>query len=144
MSTVTYLIILAIMPIATFLLSHEKETQSSDRLLQAEEIDDLNKFRLFLYGVQGSIRELRAKLETVNYNNLQYETLFSPFEINTLKSEISHTIEELDTMVLEEAISPEDFYSQVDSIRKRIDVLTTPLAAHFNTSFGYYNAGYVA
>jgi len=129
MDVLPFLTIIIVMPAITFFLVTKKEKQFLEGISRGDELSSLHEYQRFLLKARQIKNQLQAKLSAINYNTLQSETFFSPFEIAILKKEIGANIEELDEMILKQSIPVEDFYFKTDQLHKRIDLLSLPLAA---------------
>ena len=129
MNALPFLTIIIVMSVITFFLVKKREKKFSESMIRGKELNDLYEYQYFLSAAQQIKNQLLTKLSAINYDNIQYETFFSPFEITILKNQISSNIEELEEMILKQSISDEDFRFKADQLDKRIDLLSLPLAA---------------
>ena len=122
-----------------------KKKQFFETVNPGEELNYLYEYKSFLLSVQQIRCQLQTKLSSVNYNNLQIDTFFSPFEIIILKNQINGSIEELEEMILKESISAEDFHIKTEHLNKRIELLSLPLdAIKYKLGYDYNETRIVA
>jgi hypothetical protein len=132
MSILLFFAIVMVITSVSFLVvtgKERREKRAIGKLRTSNELKNLYEYKYFLKGVKQAKMELHIKLTTISYYKLQSKIFFSPFEINVLKDDISTNIQELEQMILQQAILPADFNRQIQHINKRIDVLSYPLAS---------------
>ena len=128
MNVISILAFIVIMPFITFLFVNKKEKQAQNGRPLDKQLNSLLSYKNFLLNVYQVKIELLAKLTAVNYNSLLYQTYFSTFEMSILKKDINNDIEELEKMIVQDQISIEDFSAAAERLRKRISILSIPLA----------------
>jgi hypothetical protein len=144
MSVILLVSIIMVMSIITFFSTNKKERPPSHGVFEGKELANLYEYRCFLSMTRQTIMLLQTKLAAVDYNSLQYETFFSPFEIDILREEITKQIDDLEVLVLVQSISADDFHLKTKELQKRINLLTLPLSSLHGNADGYYEAGHVA
>jgi hypothetical protein len=124
MNVFLFFVFILLMPVITFLITSKKDNKP----LKATELDTLYSYKYLLLRILQVEGELQTVLASTDYS-LKNETCFRPLDIVILKKDIDNNLDRLTNMVLQQSISVSDFYSQIDHLHKRINILSFPLAA---------------
>jgi len=130
MNVLPLLTIIIVIPAIAFFLANKKKNDNrlSKNDNRHKELNYLYEYQFFLLSVLQIKNQLLTRLAAINYDNVPYETFFTPFEITILKKQIIASMEELEEMIIKQAISAEDFQFKTDQLRKRIDLVLLPLS----------------